>query len=65
MSSVVAARVHALGGTETAHTVLSGVGLAIFVNALACLGAGVLVAVFLRRADAEPAGEPAAEPASA
>ncbi|WP_207944768.1 MFS transporter [Actinomadura rubrisoli] len=59
MSTIVAARVHALGGTETEHTVLSGVGLAIFVNALVCLGAGVLVAVFLRRAGAEPAGETA------
>ncbi|TYB50063.1 MFS transporter [Actinomadura chibensis] len=49
MSSVVAARVHALGGTETGSAVLSGVRLAILANALVCVAAGVLVAAFLRR----------------
>ncbi|TYK46895.1 MFS transporter [Actinomadura decatromicini] len=65
MSTIVAARVHALGGIETADTVLSGVRLAILVNALGCLAAAALVAVFLRRTSAESAAEPATVPASA
>ena len=47
MSAVVTARLGVLGD-QSAHAVLSGVGLALIVNAAACLAAAVLIAVFLR-----------------
>ena len=53
MSSIVAARVGALGGETPAH-VLSGVTLAIAVNAAACLATAALVALVIR-------GDPARE----
>ncbi len=47
MSAIATARVHALGG-ETPQTVLSGVSTALTVNAMVCVAAAVLLAVFLR-----------------
>jgi len=47
MSALVAARVHALGDETTQH-VLSGVSVAIAINAGLCLVTALLVAVFLR-----------------
>jgi MFS family permease len=47
MSAVATARIHALGG-ESPHTVLRGVGLALSVNAAACVVASVMLAAFLR-----------------
>jgi predicted MFS family arabinose efflux permease len=52
MSAIAAAQVHALGG-ETPSTVLTGVTTAIRVNAVLCVAAGVLVALFLKTRSAE------------
>ncbi len=57
MSAIVASRVHALGGTNSS-TVLSGVTLAIFVNAMLCVVAAVAVGLFLRSASPAVAPEP-------
>ncbi len=47
MSAIATARIHSLGGPSP-HTVLRGVGLALTVNAAACVAAAVLLAVVLR-----------------
>jgi len=54
MSAIATARISALGG-ERVDTVLSGVVLAIWVNAGLCVLAALLVAVFLRPPAAVPA----------
>ncbi len=53
MSAIATARIHALGG-ETPHAVLRGVGLALTVNAAACVVAAILLAAFLRAPAREP-----------
>lgn len=47
MSAIAAARIHALGGDSAPH-VLSGVTVAIGVNAVVCVVAALLIALFLR-----------------
>lgn len=54
MSAIATARIHALGD-QTAHTVLSGVGTAVAVNAAVCVAAAVLLAVVLRAPEREEA----------
>ncbi len=47
MSAIATARIHTLGG-QSPHTVLSGVGLALAVNAAACVATALLLTVVLR-----------------